>query len=264
MARKKTKRSRSTKKKKKQLISEIARSKYFFIMFLCILILSGAIYGLRHFFLNSPYFTVRSIVINNDRGFSLDNEESKLKKIYSGKNIFKVDLRYMKNMIGKDLPQLKKVEARRELPNVLVVDIFSRLPAAVIETSGGIVVDKDGVVLTIGEGKKDLINIVGLKYFLNVPHRGERIDTPSLNKALNLINVIDTRMSSYKDKMEYIDISDKNNLILGVEGVPVKMGIDGFLSKLKILEEMINDPNIKFNDINYIDLRFKDPVIFPK
>lgn len=262
MARRKTK--RSTRKKRKKTIAEAVPFRYLLFMALFVLMLSGIIYGLNYFFLNSSYFRVSSVVINNDRGYSLGNEESKLKKLYIGKNIFRIDLKYSKNMISRDLPQLEKVEVRREMPDVLVVDIFSRVPAGVIKTAGGIVVDKDGVVLTIGEGNKDLINITGLNYFLNIPERGERIKNESLDKALRMIAGIDNRMSRHKDRIEYVDISDSNNVVLGVEGVSVKMGTGDFLNKLSTLKQMINDPGIKFGEIKYIDLRFKDPVISPK
>ena len=262
MARKKNK--RSTKKKRKNSLGEMIPFKYLVFMFISILIVSGSVYGLKYFFLNNDFFKINGIVINNDRGYSLGNEESKLKRLYVGKNIFKINLKSLKNIIGRDLPQLKKVEVRRDLPDVLVVDIFSRVPVAVIETSGGIVVDKDGVVLTIGEGKKNLIKITGLSYFLNVPERGDKIKNTSLEKSLILIMGIKSRMSSYVNDIDYVDISDKNNIVLGVKGVPVKMGIEGYLNKLSTLKQMLRDPKINFKEIKYVDLRFEDPVISPK
>jgi len=238
--------------------------KYLIIMFLSVLLAAGSAYGLRYFFMNSPFFSVTEIIINNDRGFSLEEEDAKLRKLYLGRNIFKVDLKGMRAIITKDMPQLKKVETRRELPDTIAIDIFSRVPVAVVESSGGIVVDKDGVVLTIGEGDEDLVNIRGLSYFLKVPARGERIKNAALQKALVLIMGISSKMSMLQDKIEYVDISDKNNIVLGVQGVPVKMGEEAFLSKLTTLKKMINDPNLKFGEIKYIDLRFDDPVISPK
>jgi hypothetical protein len=61
--------------------------------------------------------------------------------------------------------------------------------------------------------------------------------------------------------VEYIDISGQNNILLGISGVTVKMGADDFSRKIDELKEILNDPNVNMRDINYIDLRFEDPVI---
>jgi len=238
--------------------------KYLTLMFFTILIASASVFGMKYFFLNSSFFSVKEVTINNDRGFSLEAEEAKLRKLYTGRNIFKLDLKGLRAIVTKDLPQLKKVETRKELPDTIVIDIFSRIPVAVIDSSGGIVVDKDGVVLTIGEGDEDIIHIRGLSYFIKVPARGEKIKNAALQKALALVLGINSKMSLLQDVIEYVDISDNNNMILGVGGVSVKMGEEGFLTKLNTLKKMINDPKLKFSEIKYIDLRFDDPVISPK
>jgi cell division septal protein FtsQ len=227
-------------------------------------LIAGTGYGIWYFFLNSKFFAINEIIVNKDQGYSFRMEEKKLAKRYEGRNIFSVNMRQVQTLIKNDFPQLKKVEVRRNLPDTLEIDIVSREPIAVIESGGGIVIDSEGVVLNIGEEEKGLVKIKGISFFLNMPERGEKISNRALDRALLLLEVLRKKMSSEKKNIEYIDISDRNNLILGISGATVKMGSDDFFRKIEQLRSIINDPNVKMKDIRYIDLRFEDAVIAPK
>lgn len=260
MARKKKKKN----KRKKRRSKDPFLVKNFLLMFFSILLVAGSIFGARHFFLQSGFFTIKEVLFTGNVGNAVSGEIEKLNRIYSGMNIFKVDLQKIKRMIASDMPEVKKVEVHRKMPDTLAVDIFSRNPAAVIDSSGGIVVDRDGVVLAVGTEREDLIRIRGLNFILNVPGRGEKIRSRALTKAMILISGIDRRLRGYRDRIAFIDISDENNIIIGVDGVPVKMGEGDYVTKLDTLRSMMRDPQLDFNEIRYIDLRFTDPVISPK
>ncbi len=235
------------------------------IFVFCIVLTGAAVYGARYYFLNSKFFEIKEIVVNKDRGYSFGYGENKLRQLYLGRNIFTVDLAQVQTLIKNDFPYLKKVEARRNLPEALEVNIVSREPAAVIDTGGGIVIDSEGVVLTIGEETGSLIRIKGMSFFLNMPARGEKIANKSLDAALVLLDEINRKLppAARKD-MEYIDLSQRNNIVVELSGVPIKMGTEDFPEKINKLRRILADPNIDMKDINYIDLRFEDAVISPK
>jgi cell division septal protein FtsQ len=261
---------RSSKKKKKKRrsggssIAKLIPWKTLFGLFVCAAILAGVVFGLRYFFLNSRFFSVREIVVNKERGYSFTEGERKLKRLYMGQNIFAINLKQVQSMLKNSFPQLKKAEVRRNLPDQLEIDIISREPVAVIGSSGGIVIDREGVVLGRGEGSKKLIEVKGISFFLNAPARGERITNKTLDKALVLLNGLRKKMHRNVRNMEYVDVSDRNNILLGIYGVTVKMGNGDFSRKIDKLNELLRDPNINMKDINYIDLRFEDVVISPK
>ncbi len=234
------------------------------IVIVCAGLLAGAGLGLRYFFLNSRYFNVREIVINQDRGYSLLAGENKLKRLYAGKNIFAINLKEVQRVFKRDFPQLKQVEVRRDLPDTLEIDIISRDPVAVIDSGGGFIIDKEGVVLAVGEKEKGLVEIKGISFFLSSPSRGEKIDNQMLDKALVLIDGLRRKMRYQIKNVEYVDISNRNNIMLNISGVPVKMGTGNFSGKINKLAQILNDPNIALKDINYIDLRFEEAVISPK
>ena len=228
---------------------------------ICGALIAGSAYGIWFFFTNSRFFAVKEIVVNKDRDYSFWKGEGRLKKLYGGRNIFEVDLKQVRTVIKSDYPQLRKVEVRRRMPDTIEVDIISRLPAAVIDTAGGIVIDSEGVVLSIGQKKGTLVNIKGLNFFLNTPSRGGKIDNTSLAQALVLLDGLNRKMLDYKDEIQYIDISDRKNIVLGIAGVTVKMGTDDFSEKIEELKKVMSDPKMKMEDIKYIDLRFGAPAV---
>lgn len=227
-------------------------------------ILSGAFLGGRHFFLNSRFFRIEDVVVNKDRGYSFRNEEQKIKKLYVGRNIFSVDLDQLQVLMKNDFPQLRDVEARRNLPNRLEIDIVTRKPVAVIDAGRGIVIDREGVVLAVGEGTGSLVKIKGLRFFLKTPKVGQCIRNEALDRAVVLLEGMRKKLGGKEKDIEYVDISDAKNLVLGISGVKVKMGTDDFSRKIDELREILDDPNMDFKDIKYIDLRFEGGVISPR
>ena len=238
--------------------------KFLLSLFVYGVIIGGSFYGLRYFFLKSDFFIVREIYVNKDKDYTFKEGETKLNRLYAGRNIFQIDIKYAQTMIKSDFPQLKKVEVRRRFPDRLEVDIITREPVAVVDYGGGIVIDREAVVVALGDKDEGLIKIRGVGFFLNMPSKGEKIKNQMLEKGLVLIDGVRKKMSSRVKNVDYIDISDKNNIVLGISGVAVKMGADDFSYKLDRLNEMLRDPKLNLKEINYIDLRFKDAVIAPR
>lgn len=235
--------------------------KLFLIVLFCASTISGVLYGARHFFLNNQFFTIKEIEVNMDRGYSFRDGEEKVNGLYLGRNMFTVNLRQAEMLIKNSFPQLKKVEVRRSFPDRLEIDIIGREPVAVIATGRGIVIDREAVVLAVGEKTKGLVRIKGISFFLNMPSRGESIKNKALDRAIVLLEGLRKKMRNDKAHIEYIDISDRNNILMGIYGVKVKMGTDDFLRKIDKLNQILNDPDISMEDINYIDLRFEEAVI---
>ncbi len=259
----KVKKPRKTKRKKINLPITLS-GRQIFVLLTSIIVLSGVTLGLRYFFLNGRFFLVKGIAVNKDRSISFTEGKRKLEKLYLNSNIFDINLRQVQAMIKNEFPYLKKVEVRRVFPDRVEVDIVSRQAAAVLETAGGIVIDKEAVVLAVGGKMKDLIKIKGISFFLNVPSRGETVRNKMVAKALAIVVNLRQKIWRYREKVDYVDVSDKNNIIVSIDGVAVKMGTDDFVEKITELNRILRDPDIELSDIRYIDLRFEDPVISPK
>jgi cell division septal protein FtsQ len=259
------------KKKKKTRTKKTGSSRGSFfsnklipVVLVCTLAFGGALYGLWHFFSNSRFFSVKEIMVNDEGRYSAWGGETKFKNLYMDRNIFSLDLKEMELWIKRQSPQLKTVVIRRIMPGRIEVDLVSREPFAFIDTSGGLIIDKDGVVLSRGRNKDGLTEIQGIKFFFNAPRNGERIDNAMLVKALMLLDSMKKKGILRRNTAEHIDISDKNNIQLGIDGVNVKMGRNDFSDKIMRLKEMLEDPKIDIGKIRYVDLRFEDTVISPK
>lgn len=226
--------------------------------------LGGIAFGLNYFFMTSEFFTIREIFVNKDKSYPFKEGEAKLNHAFAGRNIFNVNLKDIQADLKTDFPQLKKIEVRRRFPDRLEVDIVTRDPAAVIDYNGGVVIDREAVVVGVGYKPEGLLKIRGVGFFLNMPVKGDKLSTATLEKGLVLLDGVRQKMSANIKNISYVDVSDKNNIVLGVQGVAIKMGADDFSHKLDRLNEMLHDPKLNWKEINYIDLRFKDAVIAPK
>ena len=224
----------------------------------------GIAAGSRHYFLTSGAFNVEDIVINKPAGYAFSMGEDKLIRLYHGRNIFTLDLAQIETLIRNDHPQIRNVEVKRYLPNTLEVDIVSREPFAYLDTGGGMVIDREGMVLWSGNVPGGIIKIKGISFFLTRPPTGSRIDNPSLDKALVLIEGFRRKIRHRGDLVDHIDISDRNNIVVVIKGVEIRMGADELSRKLDGLKVILDDPQIKMEGIRYIDLRFEHPVISPR
>jgi len=252
------------KKKNSFSFNKIIPIKWFFcfliIIFLFVFIF---IYG-KKFLLNDDLFKIKHININKYDDSIIKEIEDRINSKFLNKNIFVIDLKKIEDFIKNSFYYLKKVEIRKKFPDILEIDIISRNPFAVLDTHGGIVIDKEGFVVSIGTKNTSLIKIKGINFFLKIPSKGEKIEIKELKDSLILLSGIKNNMNKYKKDIKFIDVSNKNNILLGIYDFIVKMGVDDFSKKIKELRIILNDPNIDVNDIKYIDLRFEDPIIAPK
>lgn len=229
--------------------------------FLVLALISATVW---FYMFRSGVFTIESIVINKPQGDVFSGGEEKLRRFYTGRNIFSVDLIQIEALIRNEYPQIRNVEVKRRIPNVLEVDIKYREPFAYLDTAGGIVMDRDGMVLSSGDVPEGIVKILGISFFFTRPSTGSRIDNAMLDKALDLIDALRRAARLTGKEIDHIDVSDRNNLVVRVRGVNVNMGADGFTRKIEHLRAIIGDPAIKMEEIRYIDLRFRDPVISPR
>ncbi len=264
MAKKRGIKKTTRRKKSNSSFWNIFRNKVFLSVVTMLIIGGGLFYGLKYFFLNSKFFAIKEVAINEEIRSSFSDEQKRLNSEYKGLNIFNVNLKVVRAKVIDRHPHLRKVEVTRVFPDKLEVNIITREPAAYIGSGGGLAIDKEGIVLSRGESSRGLVTIKGISFFLVVPSRGERIDNPALDNALILIEGLNKRSLVKNYNIDSVDISDRNNLVITSSGVRIKMGEDDFTWKINRLAEILRDPNINLKGINYIDLRFENAVISPK
>jgi len=263
MARKK-RTSRGKNKGAGPVLANILKDGRTIVLVLSFVILGAFAYGMYYFLMTSDFFRIKEIVINKEGSYSTDSTEKKLKGLYMGRNIFTVDLDHVASMTMQNFSHLKQIEVQRVLPDKLEIDFIERVPAAYLAGSKGVIIDREGVVLSEGNAVNEgLVKITGLKFF-KAPQLGEKLNNKVITKAIHLWEVIREKAFLKEYELDYIDVSDANNILLALDGVVIKMGNYDFAWKLTRLEEILKDPNVKFGEIGYIDLRFTDAIISPK
>ena len=110
-----------------------------------------------------------------------------------------------------------------------------------------------------GEGKLIVINGVSL---WAKPEAGTTIKERNLKIALALIKLL--KEKSIHD-VRAVDVSDRRNAVFELQnGVKIKIGNEDFDSRLDMLKTTLRTKGLDFENIKYIDLRFKDVVIKPR
>lgn len=173
---------------------------FFFLSALALIILC-IWFGERYFFTENPRFIIRDIQFDCRSGYwagknEMEKQEkalafARLAGIIPGKtNTFTLNLRKLRNRIRESEPEISDVTIRRELPDLIVFEVVSRIPCA--DTGRGFYLDNDGMVLLKERcpdlrGSLPLIASPTLKDALN---RGEKVRSQDVLTALQIIHMI--------------------------------------------------------------------------
>jgi cell division septal protein FtsQ len=214
-------------------------------------------------FRNLEHFKIKNVVVNPTISFVQSAEIQALK----GKNIFDVDLKRVQDRVRRQYPQVSQLKIVKKYPNEIYVDAKRRNIFAQIEIRNQIyVLDGDGIVLFDTPTRSDKLPLI------------EGVNTRSLNVQLGYsLNGVDVRMalyiirlfrrspvlSSYPLTGINVDNLSKINLYL-MDDYRILIDRDKIERKLQILELLLSQKKINFDEIKYVDLRFREPIIKKK
>lgn len=202
------------------------------------------------------YFKIKDIV-------NLEGEISELSYL-KGQNIFDIDLKKESRYILELYPNYKKIRLIKVLPNRLFVDFIKRDSLGLVKLYRYFCVDEDSILFdTSGEiGQSDLPIILGLDTKIFGPKSGRKYNIKELTLALNIIKELkaNRRLKDYRVKT--IDVANPASASFFMDtGLEVKLGEDDIKDKIGILAGLLIRVKNDLDNIRYIDLRFKDPVI---
>jgi len=192
----------------------------------------------------------------------------------SSRNILEIDEEELAEQIGRH-PKIRELSVEKVYPDQLIIHAVEREAVAVLVTEKNFfLADIEGHAM----GKldtKDLVTanlpyISGLR--TEVVHEGEQVNSPSLTKALNLLQVLSERNPALYDEISEIEIqtdgvSPLETLTAHMKGgLDVRFGDTNPIDKLPQFETLLKklraDGVNPFEDLVYIDLRFKDMAFF--
>ncbi|MBN1353970.1 MAG: cell division protein FtsQ/DivIB [Candidatus Omnitrophica bacterium] len=229
--------------------------------FLPLIITVVVIMALYLWLVNSPYFKLKGVELS-DRIHATTLEPGTLLRQYKGRNIFDIDISLLSRSIKRDFPVIKEAIVKRVLPDRLRIEIIPRLPVAVIKAQDFFPVDMSGMILSSTVQYEGLPIIRGISMWIK-PKPGEKIDDKRLENAFSLIDAMKENSILTDYNVTYIDVTDYRNLSFYLDnGIEVKVGSEDFDPKLKRLKMNLANPDLKKDDIEYIDLRFADRIYF--
>jgi cell division septal protein FtsQ len=198
-----------------------------------------------------------------------------------GRNIFALDLKKESRYIAALYPAYKKVRLIRILPNQLFVDFVKRTPVAYVRLYRYFYVDDELMLLEPVQQptEPELPVITGLETKIFGPKTGKRYTIPELAFAVYVLQKAKAHSVLRGYPIQMLDVKSLGNVscfipfltiasenakkkTTQVEAVmEIKVSPDNIRQKLDILGSLLQQLKQNAGNIQYVDLRFKEPVI---
>jgi len=257
---KRRKKSKIKRRKSTRKITIARKFKYF-----TILIFIFGFFLITYIFLfKSSYFKLKSIQTKGN--YPLNTAEIlKATFIKEDESIWESNLNRISDRLKKVYPEYKKVIVKRELPNILVFHFVLRKPIAQIKSGRYFLVDENNFILpkikNVADPNLPVIRGVNSKLIGIKP--GSKCDSETITNAIKLLKAVQESEIFTINDLVYVDITDFKNLFFTLEnGIIVKIGDYNFKQRIKKLGYVLKE--IEYENVAYIDLRFKDPVLSPR
>lgn len=242
-----------------------------YVILLVVLTLTG-FYAWR-FLRTLDQFKITDVWTQDDRQFDF----SYLK----GKNILALDLRQESAKILQFFPECKRVRIVRILPNRIYIDLIQRKPLALVKLYKYFGLDEDRVLFEVPVGDDamglGLPIITGMDTKIFGPKVGRKYDIKELEVALRIIEEAKRNRFLRDCKIRKIDAPHTTHISVFIipgpadfdymdstlrnEGLEVKLSSDKVRFKIGMLASLMVAAKKEWNNIKYIDLRFREPVI---
>lgn len=220
----------------------------------------------------SEFFSIKQVIVRNS-DISFD--------YLKGRNIFSLDLNGQSRMVSFACPDCLKVRFSRVFPNCIFVDFLKRKPLALVKFYKNFVVDEQGVLFypESAAEEADLPVIYGLETKIFAPKPGVKYKRSELDLALTILKEFKADKAFRGFTLKRIDVADLRSagffVLLPKQvadytkpaplaewmGFEVRTGEANIREKMMILGGLVMQARKEWGNINYIDLRFKEPVI---
>lgn len=252
--------ARKTDEKKTKIAVRILQ---YFIVIVCLgLVIFTLGKGTIYFFKTSSIFKVREVVSQKSLQFIHSRTLDRL----VGQSIFAVDLVAVQKKIQEEYPQIDHLRLYRQFPNRIYVDAIRRDPFALIMTRRQqILVDKEGTVLMLTAPSNSRLPVITGLNIDQVAVSGKPLKHSDVGLAISIIKTV--QENPHLESMPIVNLNLTNlSRIQATLANQLKIILAGDKvdQKIMMLGILIKQSGIKPEDINYIDLRFKEPIISKK
>ncbi len=249
------------RRKKNNQTNMTGVAKGFVTILLCGFFLYGLYRGLGTFFYSSSVFRIDEVV----KIPSLQFIQSRSLDRLLGQNIFRADLKDTERRLKTEYPQLDRLRIVRMLPNRIAVIAEKREPFAVIVLKNqDILVDDTGVIITMNaSGNESVPQVIGVND-VSVLRQDRPLSSQKISVGFSVIAALGANDSLRKFKLHWVDVTNLSQIRLQMNGMEVVLDHSGIDQKIQTLALLLSDTGIALEQINYLDLRFREPIIRKK
>ncbi len=226
-----------------------------------VVVFSSAVYGVQAL-KRLDHFKVKEVFIRE--GNSARPDRNKDFSYFLGKNIFALDLKKNAQFIKTMYPAYRTARLVRFLPDKLCVDLMKRTAVASVGSQPAIYLDDNLIFFESADlaGGKPLPMITGIDKERSKFRLGQRCSSPGILFAVKVLQHVRDERSLDGYSIDRVQVHDSSNVSLYFPSqLEVKLGHEKLKDSLRILASLLTQVGNGVSNIEYIDLRFKDPVI---
>jgi cell division septal protein FtsQ len=211
------------------------------------------------FFYHADIFSIKEV----QKEPSLQFIQSNLIDQLPGTNIFSVDIKSLQRRFQVQFPEVDRLRVNRKFPDAIVLSARKREPFAILTNNEqDVLLDRDGYILSLKNLPSSRYPLIAgysgqNNYILGRPLRDDKVQL-----ALKIISEVDEQQSLTDWPLKQIDIGNLSQInLLFTNDLKIILDRDRIPQKVKTLAVLLKQGNFDIKNINYIDLRLKDPVI---
>ncbi len=249
--------------KRKKLKVSSSGIKFFVSLSLIAALAVGLYQAGKYFLVNSDYFKIRGIIVDPSLQF-IDKKE--LVSLI-GQPIFSVNLDGLQEKLSRKYPQAAHLKIVKRYPDQVAIIAQKRLPLAQINIKNrNYMLDPEGILLPRDERlASGLPVILGWQTVPSKVSLGRVFPGEDIQIGLKIIKNLRTDSTLANYKLDKINVKNLSGISVYFFNAPmVILDSDNVEAKIKVLAMMLSGQNLDLNQIKYIDLRFKEPIINKK
>lgn len=218
--------------------------------------------GFADFLRTSPLFRIKEVVANQSLQFIRSRNLDRL----IGRNLFDVNIVEVERRLQLEYPQIANMRIYRQFPNRIYIDAKRRDPFAVIlMKKQEIVVDREGAVLSFAPPPDVRLPLVSGAVVDHVPPGGRQLKNFDVATALAIIRAVQGNEHLRMIPVVSVDVTNLSRIQCALANeVKIIIDQDKIEQKIRMLGIVLSQGNLKTEEVNYIDLRFREPIIGKK
>ncbi|MFQ5877379.1 MAG: cell division protein FtsQ/DivIB [Acidobacteriota bacterium] len=220
----------------------------------------GGVYAARYYLTHAPRFRLEGVDLSETRHAPREAMRRELER-HRGTNLFRLDLARLERELSS-FPWVRRTFVKRVLPNRLYCTIEERTPRGLALIGGRVMlVDGDGeTIAAYDAGTREY----SAPILAGVGDRDPERSRGRIRRGLELLNFLRARHPDLLREISEVDLAraDRITLVMNDGGPPVRLHPGDFGANLERFLAMREYLATHFGDGAYVDLRFRDRIVF--